>query len=125
MKEKINYIIFGILTVIVNLSIFYGLLYFFNDNNNIILMFINIIAFIVAIIFAYCTNTIYVFKQKCNIRNCLYFMYARAITLIIENIGLLVASFMELNIMISKYILTIVVIILNYILSKYWVYKEL
>uniref|UniRef100_UPI00349E7442 GtrA family protein n=1 Tax=Megamonas funiformis TaxID=437897 RepID=UPI00349E7442 len=63
MKEKINYIIFGILTVIVNLSIFYGLLYFFNDNNNIILMLINIIAFIVAIIFAYCTNTIYVFKQ--------------------------------------------------------------
>jgi len=52
-------------------------------------------------------------------------MYARAITLIIENIGLLVASFMELDIMISKYILTIVVIILNYILSKYWVYKEL
>lgn len=52
MKEKINYIIFGILTVIVNLSIFYELLYFFNDNNNIILMFINIIAFIVAIIFA-------------------------------------------------------------------------
>ena len=35
MKEKINYIIFGILTVIVNLSIFYELLYFFNDNNNI------------------------------------------------------------------------------------------
>ena len=57
--------------------------------------------------------------------NCLYFMYARAITLIIENIVLLVASFMELNIMISKYVLTIVVIILNYILSKYWVYKEL
>jgi hypothetical protein len=46
MKEKINYIIFGILIVIVNLSIFYGLLYFFNDNNNIILMLINIIAFI-------------------------------------------------------------------------------
>lgn len=69
MKEKINYIIFGILTVIVNLSIFYELLYFFYDNNNIILMFINIIAFIVAIIFAYCINTIYVFKQKCNIRN--------------------------------------------------------
>lgn len=69
MKEKINYIIFGILTVIVNLSIFYELLYFFNDNNNIILMFINIIAFIVAIIFAYYINTIYVFKQKCNIRN--------------------------------------------------------
>ncbi len=57
--------------------------------------------------------------------NCLYFMYARAITLIIENIVLLVASFMEVNIMISKYVLTIVVIILNYILSKYWVYKEL
>lgn len=57
--------------------------------------------------------------------NCLYFMYARAITLIIENIVLLVASFMKLNIMISKYVLTIVVIILNYILSKYWGYKEL
>jgi len=52
-------------------------------------------------------------------------MYARAITLIIENIVLLVASFMEVNIMISKYVLTIVVIILNYILSKYWVYKVL
>lgn len=81
MKEKINYIIFGILIVIVNLSIFYILLYFFNDNNSIIL--------------------------------------------IIENIRLLVALFMEYNIMISKYVLIIVVIILNYILSKYWVYKEL
>ncbi len=81
MKEKINYIIFGILIVIVNLSIFYRLLYFFNDNNSIIL--------------------------------------------IIENIRLLVALFMEFNIMISKYVLIIVVIILNYILSKYWVYKEL
>jgi|GEM_PF-3258930 len=81
MKEKINYIIFGILIVIVNLSIFYILLYFFNDNNSIIL--------------------------------------------IIENIRLLVALFMEFNIMISKYVLIIVVIILNYILSKYWVYKEL
>ena len=125
MREKINYITFGVLTVIVNLGIFYGLVYFFNDNSNILLMSINIIAFIVAIIFAYCTNTIYVFKKKCNVRNCLYFIYARIITLIIENIGLLIASFMEYNIMMSKYVLTIIVIILNYILSKYWVYKEL
>lgn len=113
------------MTVVVNLGIFYGLLYFFDDDNNLILMIINIVAFIVAVIFVYCTNTIYVFKQRCNIRNCLYFMYARIITLIIENIGLLIASFMEWNIIIAKYILTIVVIILNYILSKYWVYKEL
>lgn len=40
MKAKINYIILGTLTVIVNLSIFYGLLYFFYDNNNIIFAYI-------------------------------------------------------------------------------------
>lgn len=32
---------------------------------------------------------------------------------------------MEFNIMISKYVLIIVIIVLIYILSKYWVYKEL
>lgn len=59
-KETIVYLIFGILTTVVNYFIFW----IFNSRFKVPVLIANVIAFIVAVIFAFITNKIFVFESK-------------------------------------------------------------
>ena len=56
-KETIVYLIFGILTTAVNYFVFW----IFNSMFKVPVLIANVIAFIVAVIFAFITNKIFVF----------------------------------------------------------------
>ena len=58
-KEIIKYLIFGILTTLVNILCFYIL-----DKLNIDIYINNTISWIVSVIFAFITNKLYVFESK-------------------------------------------------------------
>ena len=64
-KEIINYLIFGVLTTIVNLIVKYLLLFtVFNAANPIQLQTSIIISWIVGVLFAYFTNRKFVFESR-------------------------------------------------------------
>ncbi len=120
-KEIINYIIFGVLTTVINILCFCVLDYI---SNNILIN--NVIAWFISIVFAYITNALYVFKdQNLNLKTFFKFTISRSSTLILECLLLLILiNFLGISDMISKIITNVIVIILNYILSKILVFKN-
>jgi putative flippase GtrA len=127
-KEIINYLIFGILTTIVSLLTYYLLVYtILNPNNPIQLQIANIISWITCVTFAYITNRKYVFnsKDKNIIKEITKFYSSRLSTLFIDMfIMFIFVTKLNFNDKIIKIIVQIIIIILNYILSKLLVFKN-
>lgn len=124
-RETIVYLIAGILTTVVNLAV-YGVLC---NVFKIYYLFANVIAWIVAVIFAYIINDLWVFRSKSeNMKNeiikILKFFAARAFSLLIEEAGLfLFVKVAGFNNMVVKAFLAVVVIVLNYLFSKIYIFK--
>ena len=127
-KEIINYLIFGILTTIVSLLTYYLLVYtILNPNNPIQLQIANIISWITCVTFAYITNRKYVFnsKDKNIIKEITKFYSSRLSTLFIDMLIMFIfVTKLNFNDKIIKIIVQIIIIILNYILSKLLVFKN-
>ena len=124
--EVFLYIVFGVLTTIVNIGSFAILTSALKLEENIS----NIIAITLAVLFAYFTNkglvfnsTASTFKEK--LAEFLKFMLGRAFTMIIEFAGFyLLFNIVNAPRLISKTIVTIVVIILNFFISKFFAFKS-
>ncbi len=122
-KEVILYGIFGILTTVINLLSFYLLTNFIHWEENIA----NTIAILLAVIFAYITNKDLVFHSKAqNLKDktmqFLKFMSGRAFTMVVEWIGCYLLFLTPMPQMISKLMVTVIVIILNFFISKFFVF---
>ncbi len=120
--EIIRYIIAGILTTIVSIAS-YNLL----RNINIDYKICTILSWILAVIFAYFINKLFVFKsQKNNIKEFINFILARLLSLFIEFIFMMImVDFININDRIAKLIVQFVVLVLNYIFSKFFVFKKI
>lgn len=127
-KEIINYLIFGVLTTIVSLLTYYLLvLTILNPNNPIQLQIANIISWITCVTFAYITNRKYVFnsKDKNIIKEIIKFYSSRLTTLFLDMLIMFIfVTKLELNDKLMKIIVQVIIIILNYILSKLLVFKK-
>lgn len=125
-EEVIKYLFFGVLTTVVSILIYWIFTKLFHVNY----MISNVISWIGAVSFAYITNKIFVFKSKCDsdkdvIIEVYQFFKYRIFSLIIDI--LLMYLFVEIfNIddMISKLIVQVIVIVLNYLFSKLFVFKN-
>lgn len=124
-KEIILYILFGILTTLINIGSFYIMTNFLHFEDN----FANNIAIVLAVIVAYFTNKDLVFHSEANgfgekfIEFC-KFILGRLLTMFIESIGgSLLFKFLPIPTIISKCIITVVVIILNFFISKFFAFK--
>ncbi len=124
-REIIMYLVFGILTTLVNWVTYFVLVDVFNIEENIS----NIIAIILSILFAYFTNSYIVFKTKrSNIKERIdeffKFILGRAFTMIFEIVGFfLMFNILGITDIISKPFITFLVIIMNYFISKYFAFK--
>ena len=125
-KEIILYAVFGVLTTIVNIGTFFVLTTYSHLNENIS----NVIAILLAVIFAYITNRKLVFNSTasnlgeifCEI---LKFFAARSFTMIVAFFGfMLLFNILNIPNLISKSAITIIVIILNFFLSKFFAFKN-
>ena len=84
-REIINYLIFGVLTTILNLLSYYFLTYtILNPNVALHLQVANVISWIISVVFAYITNRKYVFNSTNDnfIKEIIDFVSARIITLV-------------------------------------------
>lgn len=125
-KEAIMYIIFGVLTTLVNLIVSFVL----EGVVNIDGAWASAIGIVSSILFAYFTNRKWVFNTnakgfKENFREFIKFILGRAITMIIEQGGVVIFySYMSIPFMPVKLSLTIIVIILNFFFSKFFAFTK-
>lgn len=123
-EEIINYIIAGGFGTVVNIGTFTLCRMLGLD-----ITISNVIAWVITIIFVYISNKFFVFKtggkgKKESTREFIMFVLARLATLGIEIVLLnLTIEVMHINELVSKTAAQVVVIILNYVLSKLIVFK--
>jgi len=129
-KELILYLIFGTATTLVN-WIFYVLFLFVFS-----LTVSNAIAWFLAVLFAYVVNKKYVFESKYvsasqSIREISLFYAARILSGAIDILGLPLLIYIGVDQQVfgiegavAKAILTVIGIILNYIFSKFIIFKK-
>lgn len=131
-KEIINYLIFGVLTTIVNLVTKYLLLFtIFDASNALELQITIIISWIVAVLFAYITNKKFVFESTTQnkLKEFVSFIIARLSTLFLEMLIMwFFITLLKLNSDLYVIIFTIIsqigVVVGNYIFSKLFVFKN-
>lgn len=120
-KEVINYIIVGALTTLVSVGSYYLFRFIIKDY-----IILSIISWILAVSFAYVTNRLFVFESKNEhiLEEIIKFVTCRLTTLGMEVVlMILFVSVFKINDMVSKIILQIVILILNYVFSKLFVFK--
>ena len=127
-KEFIFYLIFGVLTTIVSLSVYYFcVLTFLNPNNAFQLQIANILSWILAVAFAYATNRKFVFESKDpnKLKELIKFVTARLLTLFLDMLVMFIlVTLLHFNDKISKLISQVIITISNYIFSKIIVLKK-
>lgn len=122
-KEIINYLIFGVLTTLISI-VTYAI---FTKVFHIDYLISNVLSWIIAVLFAYITNKIYVFesKSKKNIKEITSFFFFRVVSLIIEMIILYIfVDILHIDDLVTKIIAQIIVIVSNYAFSKVFVFKK-
>lgn len=135
-RETILYLVFGVLTTVVNYVVFAILIHIFGDEAALI---VNVAAFVAAVIFAFITNKLFVFESKSWAGSVLKkeipsFITARLFAFAIEELGLMFSMnvlhvekyqlFGIGGVLIAKIILSVVVVIVNYVFSKFFIFKK-
>ena len=119
----LRYIFYGGCTTLVNLISFYLL-----RRAGVSLTPANIVSIILAILFAYVVNSRFVFHDKAStlkehVKPFIKFISARLITMVIEVGGVwLLVEKMGLVDMAGKFVTQFIVLVLNYIFSKLFVF---
>ena len=124
-KEIILYVIFGVLTTIVNLIAYY----LFSNIININYLISNAIAWIISVVFAYITNKFFVFNSSyinkdVIIEEFIKFMNCRLISVLSEVVLLfLFVDLLLMNDIVAKLIIGVLVALINFIFSKVFIFK--
>lgn len=125
-REVLSYLLFGGLTTLVNFAIYWPLYHWLHLPASVS----NVIAWIVAVLFAFLTNKPFVFKShdwlaKTVIPELLKFVGCRVASGAFETLFVAVTvDWLHWHGLVMKIIASVVVIILNYIGSKLLVFRK-
>ncbi|MGR3741123.1 GtrA family protein [Companilactobacillus sp. DQM5] len=125
-KELINYIIFGVATTAVNYIVYAVFTIVLPLNYQVA----NLIAWFLSVLFAYITNKYYVFNSRSwdisrIFKELISFFAARVFSLGVEAVILYVGiTLMSGNSLIVKLIDNVIIVIINYIFSKLFIFKQ-
>ena len=125
-EELIMYIIVGVCTMIVSL-----VSYFIMANTlKMYYQAANIISWVLAVAFAYVTNKKYVFKSpytsvQATTKELVSFVSSRVASLLVEILSMFfVVQVCQIDDNIVKLMNQVLVTVLNYIFSKFWVFRK-
>ena len=124
-KEIILYLIFGVLTTVVNIVVYFICSRFLYLD----VLSSNIIAWLLSVLFAYFTNRKFVFKSKAEeistiLKECINFFLGRLGTGILDTVIMFVSvDLLAFNDVVMKVLSNIIVIVLNYLISKLLVFR--
>ncbi|MCD7818472.1 MAG: GtrA family protein [Lachnospiraceae bacterium] len=127
-REIINYLIVGVLTTVVSLTVYYAcVLTFLDPQAALELQAANVISWIAAVTFAYFTNRKFVFESKAeNIGKEMASFYASRVVTLLMDMGcmFLMVTCLGMNDKIAKLVVQVIVTVGNYILSKFVVFRR-
>ena len=133
-KEIINYLIFGVLTTVVAVGSKLALLATVLDQKNgLQLQIAELISWVLAVLFAYITNKKFVFKSNKKgskaLREAFDFVKGRVATQLVQMfIMWFFVTFLKLNsntwVVIFTLVCQVMQIVLNYVISKFLVFKK-
>ena len=122
-RELVLYVFFGTLTFLVNIISYF----FFEDILGVNYLISNVLAWFFSVLFAYVTNRIWVFESKSPdiLKEMSLFFGGRIFSGAVDT-GLmyLFIDILTIGDLISKIVVQIIVIILNYVFSKLIVFKD-
>ena len=124
-RQILLYIFFGALTVGVNYISYFMLTRWLDAS----LIVANTIAWLLAVLFAYVTNRLYVFTGSAKgtlliLKEFGLFIAARIISGLFDTASMLVlVEWLSVNDMIAKMLVNLLVIIINYVLSRWIVFR--
>lgn len=122
-----SYLIFGGLTTLINLAVFNYLYIFMHITSYQVA---TIVAWVISVVFAFVTNKSYVFRTKTTsstqyLHELLIFFFYRSLSLLIDfailKIGI---DCLHSNVFLIKLIDNLVVIIINYVFSKIFIFRK-
>lgn len=125
-KQILLYLFFGGLTTLISIAVFYLLNVTLEVNEHIS----NLVSWIAAVLFAFLTNRVMVFEAKTDsagafLYQMLKFYMGRVATLLVEEIIIFIfITKMGLYSLAVKLFAQILVIILNYIISKSLIFRK-
>jgi len=125
-KEMITYLVFGVLTTIVNIVTYVLIAKLMNLDYKLA----TTIAWVVSVVFAFITNKIYVFNSKgmaahTLVREFSSFVFFRVLTYLIDlGMMIILVEWTQMNDIIAKIVANIIVVIINYIASKYVIFRK-
>lgn len=125
-RETISYVICGVLTTVVSMGV-YWIGY---DVLAMDVLVANILSWILAVLFAYVVNKIFVFQSKTKelkeiIKEIIAFFGGRVGTLLVETLILFVfVTTLGFHEMLVKLVAQFVVLVLNYVISKLFIFKK-
>ena len=132
-REQGLYLIFGGLTTVIDWVISFGLYYLWKDAMQAtpaLVHVADVIAWVAAVLFAFVTNRTFVFESKQKgflpiARELTTFAGGRVFTLLLqEAIMAVFVTWLGLNVYLFRIIAAVLVIILNYIISKLLVFRR-
>lgn len=121
-KEIVDYIIIGVCTTIVSIVSYY--LFRIVISNYLVC---TILSWIVSVTFAYITNRSIVFhsKEKNIIKEFIVFVGSRILSLLLEMLFMFIlVDLVNVGDRLSKILVQFIIIVLNYIFSKIFVFKR-
>lgn len=125
-QDILAYLIFGGLTTVVNLVVFYVTVTLWGWNYQVG----NVWAWFLSVLFAYVTNRVWVFHShfttvKALLNEAVSFFLARGATLVMDMAIMWIGvSLLQQNEMLTKLIDQVVVVLANYFFSKWFVFKK-
>ncbi len=130
-KEFILYLVFGVLTTLIDTIVYF----IANYNLKINYLISNCIAWVMAVLFAYITSKLFVFKSSSesnnknsfleNVREMFYFFTLRFVSLVVSLVFMYVlVEIFFLNELITKLVSSVFVVVVNYIFNKFYIFKN-
>ena len=126
-KEVVLYIVFGVLTTVVNFTTYFALTRWLTLDKNMA----NFIAIAASILFAFVTNEKFVFQSsgEKGVRNYLKlflsFLSVRIIALLLDVVCFYVlATLFNVHDGVTKVLIAFLVVVFNYFMSKLFVFKK-
>jgi putative flippase GtrA len=138
-QQIIKYIVFGVLTTLVNWAVYFSLTFLLKPENYLkgsfehaaILNISNLAGWILSVIFAFFTNRKYVFNSTSNDKKSKWmefalFVSARVLSLLLFDVALYNVCIYAFNMQhgVVKILMNVLVVVFNYFASRFVIFRQ-
>ena len=129
-RETVSYVVFGVLTTLVNIVAFLMCSTLLPIPPALSTLVNNAIAWVIAVLFAYVVNKLFVFRSKtagwrAAWREFALFIAARLLSFGVDELGMwLMIDVSHINRGVSKIAMNVVVMVMNYFFSKWFIFNK-